>query len=143
MAIARVWEESWSPREDAVRHLELVQPVVLPLRTGIPVSRRRAARERMMRRRRRAAMAAAVAVSVAVLALPGHAFGGMTGSGVPIDQANSSVMASGMVYVVQSGDSVSSIARMINPWQPRIARSALVRELGSSVVVPGEHVLVP
>jgi hypothetical protein len=31
----------------------------------------------------------------------------------------------------------------MNPVDPRVARTALVRELDSSVVVPGEHVLIP
>jgi hypothetical protein len=32
---------------------------------------------------------------------------------------------------------------MINPVDPSLARAALVNELGSAVVVPGEHVLIP
>ena len=48
-----------------------------------------------------------------------------------------------MVYVVEPGDTVTSIATHVNPWQPSVARQALIRELGSSVVVPGEHVLIP
>jgi hypothetical protein len=143
MAVARIWDEEWSPSEEYGRELRLVEPVVLPLRTGVPVSRRRAARARMLRRRRRAAVAVAVVMSAVILAWPGHAFGGETGSGLPIDQANSTVLASGMVYVVQPGDTVNSIARQMNPWQPNVARRALVHELGSTVVVPGEHVLVP
>ena len=80
---------------------------------------------------------------LAILSWPGPAFGGTTGAGLSTDLANSSVLASGMEYVVQSGDSVSSIARMINPVDPSLARAALVNELGSAVVVPGEHVLIP
>jgi hypothetical protein len=78
-----------------------------------------------------------------ILALPGAAFGGVTGAGLPGDLADSSVLASGMVYVVHGGDTVNSIARLMNPVDPSIARRDLVRELGSSVVVPGEHVLIP
>jgi predicted Zn-dependent protease len=48
-----------------------------------------------------------------------------------------------MNYVVQPGDTVSSIARMMNPVDPKVARTELVRELDSSVVVPGERVLIP
>ena len=48
-----------------------------------------------------------------------------------------------MNYVVQSGDTVNSIARMMNPMDPKVARADLVRELDSSVVVPGERILIP
>jgi predicted Zn-dependent protease len=48
-----------------------------------------------------------------------------------------------MVYVVQPGDTVTSIATLVNPVDPSLARHVLVRELGSSYVVPGEHVLIP
>jgi hypothetical protein len=143
MALARVWDEEWSPREEYERHLRVVETVARPLRTGITVHRRRAARERMMRRRRRALLVAAAVLSLVVLAWPGHAFGGVTGSGVSVDRGGSSVLDSGMVYVVRPGDSVTTIARLVNPWDPAAARRSLRRELHSSVVVPGEHVLVP
>jgi len=61
----------------------------------------------------------------------------------PSDLANSSCSASGMVYVVQPGDSLSSIARSVNPVDPGQARIDLVHELHSSVIVPGEHILIP
>ena len=48
-----------------------------------------------------------------------------------------------MVYVVQPGDSLSSIARAVNPVDPAQARAALVHVLHSSVIVPGEHILIP
>jgi hypothetical protein len=32
---------------------------------------------------------------------------------------------------------------MMNPLDPKVARADLVRELDSSVVVPGERVLIP
>jgi LysM repeat protein len=81
--------------------------------------------------------------ALAILAMPGHTFGGSTGAGLSTDLASSSVLASGMNYVVQPGDTVSSIAQNMNPTDPAQARALLVHELGSSVVVPGEHVLIP
>ena len=96
-----------------------------------------------MRRRRRSLVAFALLLGLVILAWPGHAFGGETGAGLPGDLANSSVLASGMNYVVQPGDTVTSIARMMNPVDPKVARADLVRELDSTVVVPGEHVLIP
>ena len=144
MAAARIYEEEWANEEISPRHLSLVssRPVV-PLRTGPSITVRRAARERMLRRRRRALVTLALVATFVVLAWPGHAFGGVTGRGVPADQATSSLLSSGMVYVVEPGDTVTSIATHVNPWQPSVARQALIRELGSSVVVPGEHVLIP
>jgi len=44
---------------------------------------------------------------------------------------------------VQPGDSLSSIARSVNPVDPGQARIDLVHELHSSVIVPGEHILIP
>jgi hypothetical protein len=97
----------------------------------------------MMKRRRRTVVASGLLLGLVILAWPGHAFGGETGAGLPSDLANSSILASGMNYVVQPGDSVTSIAQMMNPVDPKVARTDLVRELDSSVVVPGERVLIP
>ena len=97
----------------------------------------------MLRRRRRTLLVLAMIASVVILSWPGHAFGGTTGSGLPTDLATSSVLASGMDYVVQPGDTLSSIATMVNPLNPDFARRQLTHELGSSVVVVGEHVLIP
>lgn len=123
--------------------LRLVEPVVPTYRVGRSVSARRAARRRMMVRRRRAALLAGVVISLVVLAWPGHAFGGETGWGASSDTTLTSPVSAGMVYVVQPGDTVGSIARLMDPSSPASAQRALVRELGSDVVVPGEHVLIP
>jgi hypothetical protein len=48
-----------------------------------------------------------------------------------------------MVYVVQAGATVNTIATLADPVDPSLARRALIRELRSSVVVAGEHVLIP
>jgi hypothetical protein len=130
--------------EDLVQrpHLRLVStPPVF--RTGPSLANRRAARARMMKRRRRTLVAFALLLGLVILSWPGHAFGGETGAGLPTDLANSSVLASGMNFVVQPGDTVNSIARMMNPIDPNLARADLVRELDSSVVVPGERILIP
>ena len=110
---------------------------------GPLVANRRAARARMKQRRRRSAIALLFVASLILLAWPGHAFGGTNGAGLSTDLASSSTLASGMVYVVQPGDTVASIARLANPVDPSLVRNALVEELHSSVVVTGEHVLIP
>lgn len=130
-----------SPRP-ALRLVTTV-PSSTPLRRGAPLAERRNARALVKRRHRRALAVLALAGAVSILAVPGHVLGATTGAGLSTDLADSSVLASGMDYVVQPGDTVSSIARDVNPVDPASARSLLVRELGSSVVVPGEHVLIP
>ncbi len=121
-----------SIRDDAARYGQ-----------GPSVADRRAARARMKVRRRRSVGVAAVFVSLVLLAWPGHAFGGTNGVGLSTDLATGSTLSSGMVYVVQPGDTVSSIARLLNPVQPSLAVRALEGELRSTVVVAGEHVLIP
>jgi len=114
-----------------------------PIRQGATLRERRHARDVARRRRHRALAALVVCGALTVLALPGHMFGATGGTGLSNDLASSSVLASGMNYVVQPGDTVNSIARDMNPTNPAEARVLLVHELGSSVVVPGEHVLIP
>ncbi|MFY9783359.1 MAG: LysM domain-containing protein [Acidimicrobiales bacterium] len=126
-------------------YLRLVsyQPAPSALRRGVPLQQRRTTRARVLQRRRRIGAVLVLAGAFTILALPGHTFGATTGAGLSNDLAGSSTLASGMDYVVQPGDTLNSIARDMNPVDPSLARSLLVRELGSSVVVPGEHVLIP
>ncbi len=132
-------------REEAPTYLRLVadspqQPVY---RQGPSLGERRSARARSRARRNRLAAGLVLALAIGILAVPGHVFGATTGAGLPSDLAGSSTLASGMDYVVQPGDSMTSIAKEMNPVDPAYARVLLVRELGSQVVVPGEHVLIP
>jgi hypothetical protein len=110
---------------------------------GDTLALRRASRARMLQRRRRTLVLFAGVCAVVVLAWPGAAFGGATGAGLPTDLASSSTLGSGIEYVVQPGDTVASIATLMNPLNPHAARSVLVRALHSSVVVTGEHILIP
>ena len=123
--------------------LFVADPTPRVLTHGPSLARRRAARAKVLRRRRRTLVTLVLVSAVAILAVPGHVFGATTGAGLSTDLANSSVLASGMNYVVQPGDTVAVIAREMNPVDPEAARAQLVAELGSSVVVPGEHVLIP
>jgi hypothetical protein len=145
MAAVEILETFESDEAVTAPHLQLVPDykVTNPLRFGPSLAQRRASRARMLARRRRTMVAVVLAAALTVLMIPGHVFGATTGTGLPSDLSTSSVLASGMDYVVQPGDTVSSIARDINPVNPASARLMLVRELGSSVVVPGEHVLIP
>jgi len=140
MQIDRFYEAVDRPRP----HLRLV-PVetARPLRQGPPLAERRIARTRMMRRRRRTLIGLALLAGLVILSLQGVAFGGIASAGLSSDLSSGAVLAPGMTYVVAPGDTVASIASKIDPSDPSVARVALVRELGSTVVVTGEHVLIP
>jgi hypothetical protein len=133
------------PAEVVPPHLRLVssEPMLRSFREGPALAERRRIRARLRQRRHRLGAAVVIVGALVILAMPGHTFGGSTGSGLSTDLADSSVLASGMNYVVQLGDTVGSIAKNMNPTDPSQARALLVHELGSSVVVPGEHVLIP
>jgi hypothetical protein len=113
MAAIEVIESASYVGQDSRPYLRLVTtPQVF--RSGPSLAQRRAARARMMQRRRRTLVGLGLVLGLVILSWPGHAFGGVTGSGLPSDLANSSVLASGLVH-----------------------------ELQSSVIVPGEHILIP
>lgn len=143
MALPREWVEESDPIEPPVRHLTVVAPAApRPVRTGRSIEVRRAARARMLRRRRRSALVLAGIVTLLVLAFPGHAFGGEFGSPRAMDSIDSGSLA-GTTYVVRAGDTVGSIARLVDPTDPAAARRAIVAEIGSSTVLVGEHVRLP
>ena len=86
-------------------------------------------------RRRRVVLVAVVLGLLVLLALPIQAFGGSTLAQVPPTK--------GQVYVVKSGDTLASIAAQASPAAAGSLTQELAREVGSSVVVPGEHVFIP
>jgi LysM domain len=89
--------------------------------------------------RRRRVVAVAVAVSVAamvvLLALPLRAFGGSTLAQV--------APSPGADYIVKPGDTLASIATRADSAHAGILAAQMAREVGSSVVVPGEHLHIP
>ena len=86
-------------------------------------------------RRRRLVLTAAVVAVLVLLALPIRALGGST-----LAQA---APAQGQGYVVKAGDTLASIATRADPSHPTSLAGQLAREVGSTVVVPGEHVFIP
>jgi Tfp pilus assembly protein FimV len=86
-------------------------------------------------RRRRVVLGAVVLVLLVLLALPVRAFGGSTLAQAP--------PTTGQEYVVKSGDTLASIAAQVSPSRAGQLTQELAREVGSSVVVPGEHVFIP
>ena len=145
MAAIQIEEFEVLTSEEAMPYLRLVTAQNTPqsFRTGVPLSVRREARELRRKRRIRLYAGLVLAGALVILLMPGAAFGGVTGTGLSTDIASSAELASGMVYVVQPGDTLSSISKMVNPVSPQNARTALVAQLGSSVVIAGEHILIP
>ena len=86
-------------------------------------------------RRRRVVVAAAVVILLVLLALPIRSFGGST-----LAQA---APAQGQEYIVKAGDTLSSIADRADPAHAASLTGQLVRETGTSLVVPGEHIFIP
>jgi hypothetical protein len=85
--------------------------------------------------RRRLMLGAVVVILLVLLMLPIRAMGGKT------------IAASGPVtgheYVVRSGDTLASIATQADSADVAAMEQRLANELGSTVLVPGEHLLIP
>jgi hypothetical protein len=82
-----------------------------------------------------AALAASVLLLLVLLALPLRQLAGRSLAQDP--------PAPGQEYIVKTGDSLASIARQADPSHAATLASSLAREVGSSVVVPGEHIQIP
>ncbi len=70
-----------------------------------------------------------------LLALPLRAIGGTTIAG--------SAPVAGQIYVVHEGDTLASIARQVQPGHVTSLVNRLAAEVGSSTIVPGEHLAIP
>jgi LysM repeat protein len=86
-------------------------------------------------KRRRLLFGAVVLLLLVLLVLPIRAFGGK-----PVA---STVPTAGQEYVVQQGDTLTSIASRVDRADPSSLAQRLAAEVGSNVVVPGEHLLIP
>ena len=88
-------------------------------------------------RRRRVVLAAwrSVLTLLILLALPIRAIGGST--------LAQTAPAPGQEYIVKAGDTLASIATRADPSHAAALGGQLAREVGSTVVVPGEHVFIP
>ena len=51
--------------------------------------------------------------------------------------------APGQEYIVKAGDTLASIANRADPVHAASLTGQLVRETGTSAVVPGEHIFIP
>jgi hypothetical protein len=85
--------------------------------------------------RRRVGLLAVVAVLLVLLMLPIRALGGKT--------VADSAPTAGQQYVVRNGDTLASIATQIGGGNVSGTERQLAAEAGSTVLVPGEHLLIP
>jgi hypothetical protein len=85
--------------------------------------------------RRRVLLGVVVIVLLVLLMLPVRALGGKTIAGA--------VPPAGQQYVVRSGDTIASIAARVSGGNVSGMERRLAAEAGSTVVVPGEHLLIP
>ena len=85
-------------------------------------------------RRRRLLLGVVLLALLVGLALPLSATGGRT-------VANQTPTA-GQEYVVRSGDTLASVAARVGGNVRQVERQ-LARETGSTVLAPGEHLLIP
>jgi hypothetical protein len=86
-------------------------------------------------RRRRLVLGLVVGLLLVLLMLPIHALGGKT--------LAADAPAPGQEYVVRGGDTLASIARQADRADVAGMTRRLAAEVGSSVVVPGEHLRIP
>jgi hypothetical protein len=85
--------------------------------------------------RRRIILGAVVVILLVLLMLPIRALGGKTVAGA--------APTAGQEYVVRSGDTLASIAGQVGGGNVAAMERQLAAEVGSSVLVPGEHLLIP
>jgi diacylglycerol kinase family enzyme len=80
-------------------------------------------------------LAALVVALLVLLALPIRVLGGSTlAQAAPVQ---------GREYIVKAGDTLTSIAVQADPGHASALVARLVGEVGSTVVVPGEHIFIP
>jgi hypothetical protein len=94
-------------------------------------------------RRRRIVLSLVGLIVVVGLCLPLKALGTVTVSGQATPGGAPAGLADGSIYVVQRGDSLASIAQRINPARQTQLVEQMIKELGSSTVVAGEHLVLP
>ena len=84
---------------------------------------------------RRIVLGVVVVVLLVLLMLPIRILGGRTIAGP--------APAAGQEYVVRSGDTLASIAERVGGGNVAGLERQLAGEAGSTVLVPGEHLLIP
>lgn len=121
-----------------------LSPEERTFRTGRDVTERRQRRVSARVRRRRLAFGLGAIVLMGLLSLPIPVLGGVTLSGKATPSGSPAGLADGSLYVVQQGDTLTSIAQHINP-DGNIASLVhqMAAQVGSRYVVAGEHLILP
>ena len=114
--------------------LELEYEAFYPRLRVVPAPAERVGPSRRVRNRR-LILGVVVVVLLVLLMLPIRALGGTTIAGAG--------PTAGQEYVVQSGDTLASIAGRVDGGNVAAMEQRLENEVGSSVLVPGEHLLIP
>lgn len=113
-------------------------------RPDVSTPNRAVGQRRSASRRRGVALTAVGAVAVVLLSLPLRSLAGVTVDGQVTPAASPGGLAPGSVYLVHAGDSVRSLASRMGGSGSLVANELrLERAIGSSVLVPGEHVHIP
>ena len=115
--------------------LELEFEEFYPRLTVVPPLAERGTRPSASVQRRRLILGAVAVVLLVLLVLPIRAMGGKTIAGAG--------PTAGQEYVVRSGDTLASLATEVDRNNVAGVEKRLVSETGSSVLVPGEHLLIP
>jgi hypothetical protein len=136
----------WEPLADEDHELvefEAPRLVVVPdhrTRPLVPAIRRSPRRRASSAVRRRRGLLAITALLVVGLALP---LGGSGGRSHPTGPALAET-GHAVVYTVQPGDTLWSIAQRVNPTaDPRPLVSQIEGQTGSATVTPGQHIKLP
>ena len=114
--------------------LELEYEVAYPrLRVVPPVPGHRSPSAAVQRRR--ILLGVVVVALLVLLMLPLRVLGGKTIAGA--------TPTAGQEYVVRAGDTIASIAARVGGGHVTGMERQLAAEVGSTVVVPGEHLMIP
>jgi hypothetical protein len=114
---------------------ELEHEVFYPRLQVVPTASRRTPSHTAVVQRRRLVLGLVVVALLVLLALPIRALAGQT--------IASAAPTAGQEYIVHSGDTLQSIAARVDSSDVAGLAHRLAIETGSTVVVPGEHLLIP
>jgi LysM repeat protein len=102
-----------------------------------------ARRSARLARRRAISLGLVAAVAVVLLSLPLRSLAAVTVDGQVTPTASPTGLVPGSVYVVHAGDTLRSIARRVQGGDVAKIERQLALSVGSSMLVPGEHVDIP